>query len=458
MERFTIVIGALLGLQLVLRTLRLQTFPIPRAVVSLGLLALVHWMGSTGVSTAVGLLASWLVSAEIRGLVDPLGGLRKQLKSGDPADLAQAVHAAKEMGTDKANALLLDHLATQAQGEERKAPLVVAHALVEGWGVEVFLARWGVLPPETRITCLEALMGKTGFPAEATLKIARDAMDKEPTVAAAGWRTYASVVTAGFDQQAGGLDPQVWLQQSAGDSNKDVQGLRTHLAQKRTAEVQTQGVDSLVSRYRREVFIHSPETAVRLQVSKAYGLDGEQAGELQLPPGKYVGSLSGKFDNAQNAVAEGWRFHLLLMDVGGKPWELTVIWHAAEFFGEILDERHSAERRWFDEAPEEVERAFATQAFVGPVVSYGDAWSAHKPTIDGVALQLGEKQLLKCLVAAGPSKGDEPTNLSFLLYGVEDAEDPDEELRPFVTTIPLERMVLSASEDDMIEIPTVKVL
>ncbi|MDG2144164.1 MAG: hypothetical protein P8N31_11455 [Planctomycetota bacterium] len=457
MDKFTIAIGFLLSLQLLLRGLRLQKLPVPRMVLSIVLLGLAYWVGSIFFYAVVGTLASWFVSYEVGGFVDPLREVRKGLASGDPVRVDGAVREAQEMATDKALGILIDHLATVAMCDDRKNTLMLMHTIVDGWGFEKLFAHWAFLPAPAREKCLEALLGKTGFPVDAALRIARNGMEDEGDIAAAGWRTYASIVTAGFEAEQTEFDAQAWLRESAEDSHVEVQGLRTHLEQKRLVEVQDLGVESLVSRYRREVFIQPSASTVQFRVTEDYELTGEVQSAVRLPAGTYTGTLSGKFDNAQNAVAEGWRFHLRLEDVGGETWDLTSIWFSTEFFAEILDERYDGARSWFDDAPATLDHAFANQAFVGPVVAYGDTWNSFKPTIDGEALALGGQQLLKCLIAIAPNDEVGEPQLSFLLYGVEDGANEGDWLQPFVTTIPLERWILSAALDEVIEPPVVKI-
>jgi hypothetical protein len=398
------------------------------------------------------LLLYFFLRRRAGGNSNPLGCLSVELGSESYREREHAIRAARELGGDEARALLLEHLSSVRAGDDEQELLTLYRALIDGWGAQTLARDWNQLPEQSRLDFLEFSRGSRKFSRAEVLVLARRGMDDlETQIASKAWRTYAYTVTSGFEHPEQGFDVPGWLRESATDSNADIQALRTRFEQRRLAEAETQGLEALVSRFRREVFKNAQPQSVDLCCSVDYVLDLEASGELQLPRGVYLGTLTGSFDNAQNAVAAGWTFSLELPDVDGEPWQLESTWDSGEFFAEILDGRNDATRLWWEDAPEEICSAFSTHPFVGPVVAYGDAWDLYQPSIDGEALMPEKKQLLKCLIAVLPAASEAGSRLAFLLYAVEDGANAGDELRPFVTSIPLERWMVGAAHEEVTE-------
>jgi len=290
--------------------------------------------------------------------------------------------------------------------------------------------------------------------AEVLERARREMEASDEIVAREAWRTYAYTVTTGFEGARRDFDFEVWLRETAEDEHPELRRLRSGLEERRMAEARHPDLEALVARYRREVFKHARPRRVQLHLAEARSLPREGGGELRLEAGNYAGELRGTFDNAQDAVLEGWSLELELEDAGGRRLCITSRRSATSFFEELLDSRHDAGRARFEEAPAELAQAFALRPFVGPVVAFGDGWARCTPRLDGEPIELRGSQLLSGLLAHAPEEPGEESRLAVLLYELElaDGDEEDEEAPPFVTTVPLSRLLLEVGEDDVDEV------
>lgn len=290
--------------------------------------------------------------------------------------------------------------------------------------------------------------GATGAAGEDTLALARRAMDDEDEAGARqAWKTYALFVTRAFESRAPDFDAQGWLARSAGDPHPDVQTLRASLGASLEARARTQGLAGLVAQYRAEVFKEARATPVRLATSREQVLRDPGGRELRLPAGLWDGTLSGTFDNAQNAIRDGWSLRFEFADAAGARWCIEALWDAEALFSELLDARRDGERVWFEEAEASLRGSLGAGAFVGPIATYGLAWDELAPRVGGELLEPVKEQLLLGLVACLPRERA-GTQLAFLCYELEDEEREGDEAPPFVTTVELEELLLAESGED----------
>jgi hypothetical protein len=371
-----------------------------------------------------------------------------RLKAREFSEREVGIRAAAELGTPEARRSLLDHLAGIDASEGEGELLLVFQSLLSGWGVEHMVAHWTDLPDRARMDFLVLAEGSSQFTRESLLALSRRGMeDEQQAVSRRAWRTYGYTVTSAFERDGEQFDFAEWLSQTEADPNSDIQGLRRSLQQKRMAETQNHSLESLTARYRVEVFKVARGTSIMLNAEDGHELTLADGTVLRLPAGAYPGMIGGSFDNAHDAVQEGWKFELDLEDVEGSSVRIESTWSTDSFFGEILDARHDQHRCWFDEAPEELVRAFSVQPFAGPVVAYGDTWDMYEPRIDGEAVVPEKCQVLSALIAVVPHEGGPGSQLALLLYEFEDAANDGDEVRPFVTTIDLSHWVLEEGED-----------
>ncbi len=401
-------------------------------------------------------LIAWPMATKALGLVglgDPVKGIDVALGADFYRDRERGIRRAVELATPEAWSVLVAHLANVDAGEDEEELMAIFRGLVDGWGAQHVADQWDQYPAQAKVDVLEFARGSQQFKPEEVLVLSRRGMDDEhETIARASWRTYAYTVTTGVELGRGDFDCGAWLRETAEDPNKDVQELRARLEEKRLALLQTQGLDALVARYRAEVFKAIRPTAMELSISGAQRLQSESGETLELAVGTHAGQLSGKVDSAQDAVNEGWSFVFELKDTQGRPWRIESVWFAEDFFGEILESQHDANRPWFDAAPEELERAFSLSPLVGPVVAYGDAWELYAPKVEGEELQPVKDQVLSCLIANVPGQGGQPARLGFLLYEVEDAAQGGDDRRPFVTIIDLERLLFAGEGEVRVQL------
>ena len=307
--------------------------------------------------------------------------------------------------------------------------------LLQEHGRDVVLARWSDLPAAVRIGFLEEAAAGPGFEVDDVLALARPAMeDAEEVVARRAFKTYAYTVTHAFETRPAGFDPRVWLTSVAEDDHPDVSKLREGLGARLRQAAEAKGVSALVSQYRTQAFRNALPTPVRLDLAAPLAVEGGP----ELAAGTHAGTLGGTFDNAQDAVGEGWSFTLELAQTGRC---LRATWDAVELLQEVLDATHDGCRASFEDAPKELRQALALAPFVGPLVAWGDGWDQHGPRVGGAPLALLGEQLLSALIAVAPEGG--PSELLFLIYegdvSAEEGEEP-EELTPFLTRVPLARL------------------
>lgn len=288
---------------------------------------------------------------------------------------------------------------------------------------------------------LEAAEDDEGPPLATRLVLARRAMDEaDELLARRAFKTYALAVTRAFEERPPGFEPRDWLAQTADDPHPDVQQLRAGLGARFEQAARAKDVSALEAQYRAEVFREARPSAVQLATTREHALAG---GELRLAPGLHDAVLSGTFDNAQDAVQEGWTLRLELEDEAGAAWCIEARWDAQELFAALLDARHDAGRVRLDEVPDALRQALGQEPFVGPIVTYGDAWDELAPAIDGEALQLAGEQLLCALIALlrGDGRG---TRLCFLVHGAQviDEDGERDEAPPFVSLASIEDLVL----------------
>ena len=402
---------------------------------------------------AVLLVVHWTRLFRVKGSdSESVATLTRELRASAYRDRERGIHRAAESRTQESRRLLIERLSEVDASEDEEELMTIIRALLDGWGPAALIDAWSELPAQSRMDFLEFARGNARFPHQELLPIARRGMrDKHEAIGRLAWRTYAYTVTSAVDNKREDFDFTAWLADSESDPDAEIQGLRCRLEQKRVAETQNLGLDSLLTRYRAEVFKSARPTAVTLGVAQPTELDLDGGGELRLPQGSHSGSLSGSFDSAQDVVHDGWVYRLELDDLEGRRACIEATWSSESFFGEILDSRHDDRRCWFEEAPDEVVRAFSLQPFVGPVVAYGDAWDLYAPCVDGERLQPEERQILKCIIAVGPAADEQESRLAFLLYEIEDAANDGDEIRPFVTTIGLSRWLLEPDGEDPVD-------
>jgi hypothetical protein len=406
------------------------------------------WSDAQWLLPLAGVLLVWHLLARRFGAAEKSSDeLLNALQSEHYNERERGLLEGAELATPAAHRALLSHLEKTAGTEGSEELLGTARALVRGWGLETLIDGWDQLSAPVRMRLLEALQDAQGFERMDVLKLARRGMqDGDVAIARRGWRTYAYSVTFAVERQLADFDFPAWYAQSADDSHEELQVLRTSLEKKRLAEADTQGVDVMVARYRREVFKVFPAREVCLGVSKDCQVSFEGGDDFLLHAGLYTGTLTGLFDNAQDAIADGWQVRFEGLNSQGEKLGLDYAWEASVLFGEILSASHDDQRCWLESAPEEIIRAFALQPVVGPAVAWTDELDEVHPQVEGEALDLEPTQLLSCLIAQIPKGVGAGGELAFLLYETTDAED--NEIRPFVTVMDLEVLLLGLSSRD----------
>ena len=129
----------------------------------------------------------------------------------------------------------------------------------------------------------------------------------------------------------------------------------------------------------------------------------------------------------------------------GKAWTWKAVWEFPEVLLEVLSPRHDAQRVDFEAAPAPLRQALGFTPFVGPIVTWDDRWGEVAPKVGGETMNFVPEQLLGALVAV-VSGGDAPTELAFLFHEgevLDENEGDPEDLACFVTSVPLERLLLA---------------
>ena len=140
----------------------------------------------------------------------------------------------------------------------------------------------------------------------------------------------------------------------------------------------------------------------------------------------------------------GWRLECIVDDLGGVRRRLIATWQAEELFQELFSSRHDARRVAFEDASATLTNAFATQAFVGPIAAYGDGWGGLAPQVGGQPRELAAEGIQQALVAR-VEEPDGAATLAFLHHEVLDSDG--DETEPFVTLVPLERLLVGELDD-----------
>jgi len=406
------------------------------------------WVGGYALPSLAVVLLVWPLA---RPVVSRLG-FGSSLKRVDVAlasefyrDRERAIWHAAELANDEAWTALASHLANERASDEEDELLTVFRALAKGWGAQVVSQRWEELPARARAEFLRFARGTREFPRNDLLWLARRGMDDEDaTIAARAWEVYEAAVRGAVQEQAGDFDVYAWIQGTTDDPHPRIEELRRSLIDGLRRRTQDEGVDALAAEYKRTVFIEARAARVRLRVSRERTLTDQHGASFELPVGLHAASLTGRFDNAQNRVQEGWCLECILDEVAGARRRLVATWHAEELFEELLSPRHDGRRVAFEDASATLTNAFATQAFVGPIAVYGAAWDRFTPRYGGAEHPLLAGQIQQALVAR-VEEPDGAATLAFLHHEVRD-EDEDE-TEPFVTLVPLERLLLEELED-----------
>lgn len=402
-----------------------------------------------------GVLIVWHWIARLRsglGAGTSVDAVGKALESKLFRDRERAIRQIADEASPEGLERLIAHLEGVRADEDEDEMLTVFRAFIDGWGAERVAGIWADLPDQSRMDFLEFAQGCSRFAPDEVLEISRRGMeDEHEEIARRAWRTYAYTVTAAVDRKREDFDFANWSLRTQADANQDIQGLRCRLEQRFEAEAQNQNLDALVSKYRNESFITAKEREVSVLVPKERLIETSEGSEVRLPAGTYKAKLGGEFDNAQNAVIEGWTFALEMEGVEGKRLALEATWPSGSFFGAILESKNDEQRFWFEDAPDEVKRAYAMSPFVGPVVAYDDIWDLYEPRVNGEPIALVKKQVLSCLMALVPGEGTAESQLACLLYEIEDAHQEGDEVRPFVTLLPVSRWFFDPSEGETFE-------
>ncbi|MFT7668162.1 MAG: hypothetical protein ACI8X5_000849 [Planctomycetota bacterium] len=378
---------------------------------------------------------------------NPLARVGNSLQASTRTEREIGIRRAVESATPEAWTLLVElfgRLNSDTDSDERRQ---IFRELIKGWGRKRLVDHWDELPAHTRMDFLELANADGTFARSDLLLVARSSMrDSDDSLARHAWRIYAYTVTWAVERQSADFDFPAWHAETAEDGHSDLQDLRKSLSEKRIAETSNLGIDSMVTRYRREVFKAIAERTVNLMTTTEHTVTNANGEEFLLPIGLYKGTLSGVLDNAQDALANGWQFRLELDDSR----VIQSAWHASAFFGEVLDPAHDGRRTWFEEAPEEILQALALQPLVGPAVAWTEDLDLQPPLIDGVALEMDEEQMLMCLIALLPGEEGQGDELVILNYETKAQDDEDDEIRPFTTVLPLEKVLLNGNQSQLI--------
>lgn len=406
------------------------------------------WSGGAVLPAAAVVLLAWPLALRLAarmGLGGPLKRLDLALASEFYRDRERAIWRAAEQGDEEAWTALASHLANTRASDEEDELLLVFRALAKGWGAQVVSQRWEELPARARGEFLRFARGTREFPRNDLLWLARRGMDdEEPAIAQHAWEAYEEAVRGAARDQAGDFDVYAWIQGTTDDPHPRIEELRRSLIDGLRRRTQDEGVDALVAEYKRTVFIEARAARVRLRVSGDRELRDQHGAPVPLPTGLHAASLTGRFDNAQNRVQDGWRLECIVDDLGGVRRRLVATWQAEELFQELFDARHDGRRVAFEDASATLTNAFATQAFVGPIAAYGDRWGEAAPRVGGEEHALAEAGIQQALVAR-VEEPDGACTLAFLHHEVRDADG--DETEPFVTLVPLERLLLEELED-----------
>lgn len=406
------------------------------------------WLGGTVLPAVAAVLLAWPLvrrAAARVGLGGPLAGLDVALASEFYRDRERAIWRAAEQADDVAWTALASHLANERASDEEDELLVVFRALAKGWGAQVVSQRWEELPARARSEFLRFARGTGEFPRNDLLWITRRGMDDgDATIAARAWEAYEAAVRGAVQAQAGDFDVYAWIQGTTEDPDPRIEELRRSLIDGLRRRTQDEGVDALAAEYKRTVFIEARAGRVQLRVEQDRELVDQHGAPVSLPAGLHAASLTGRFDNAQNRVQEGWRLECIVDDLGGARRRLIATWQAEELFQELFSSRHDARRVAFEDASATLTNAFATQAFVGPIAAYGDGWGGLAPQVGGQPRELAAEGIQQALVAR-VEEPDGAATLAFLHHEVVDSDG--DETEPFVTLVPLERLLVGELDD-----------
>jgi len=380
------------------------------------------------------------------GVADTVKRVDIALTSEFYRDRERAIWLAAEQADDEAFLALVAHLANVESREDEEELLTVFRALLKGWNAQVLSQRWEEVPERARADFLYFGKGSTQISRNDQLWLARRGMDDEnEQIAERAWTMYEYAVSRGLESQQGDFDVYSWIQGTTDDPHPKIAALRSKLIDGLRRRTQDEGVDALVADYKRTVFIDARAGRIQLRVTSDRELTDQHGNDFVLPAGLHKASLMGHFDNAQNKVQAGWKLTCVIDDVAGARRRLIATWQAEELFAELFDARHDGRRVAFEDASATLTNAFATQAFVGPIAVYGQSWDVYAPKVGSEEHPLSKKQISQALIAR-VEEPDGAATLAFLHYELEDAEE--EETEPFITLVPLERLVLDDSVDD----------